>query len=169
VPARGHGLLPAASRCGPAALLDALDRLCPESAGAPQELRQAVREVVEEAAPLQLAVLDRNALLARFEGDKELIVEVTRLFPQDCEKHMANAGKALALRDADGLGYALHSLRGMFTNLAADAARDAVAKLENIDVRGAPPETMEAAYAALEDAVKALNARLAGINDELAA
>jgi hypothetical protein len=57
----------------------------------------------------------------------------------------------------------------MFTNLAADAARDAVAKLENIDVRGAPPETMEAAYAALEDAVKALNARLAGINDELAA
>ena len=139
----------------PAALLEALERVCPEAAG--------------EAPPVQSLVLDRNTLLARFDGDRELLAEVTKLFPRDCEKHMTSARKAVAQHDADALRFAVHSLHGMFTNLEAYAARDAAATLGSIDLRAAPTGTAEAAYAALEDAVKALNARLAGIADDLAA
>ena len=139
----------------PAALLEALDRVCPEAGG--------------EAPPVQSLVLDRNTLLARFDGDRELLAEVTKLFPRDCEKHMTSARKAVAQHDADALRFAVHSLHGMFTNLEAYAARDAAATLGSIDLRAVPTGTAEAAYAALEDAVKALNARLAGIADDLAA
>jgi CheY-like chemotaxis protein len=150
----------------PAALLEAMDRLCPDSVsgGAGAHL-----ELPEPAGGAQSYVLDRNRLLARFDGDRELLAEVTKLFPQDCTKHMANARKAIALRDASALRFAVHSLRGMFTNLAAHAARDAVEKLGAIVFKAAQPGSVEAAYAALEDAVRALDARLAIINDELAA
>jgi signal transduction histidine kinase/DNA-binding response OmpR family regulator len=152
----------------PAALLEAMDRLCPDATG-PGGQDQEAQETRAEVLPLQTAVLDPNMLLARFEGDRELLAEVTKLFPADCEKHMANARNAIALGDAAALHFAVHSLSGMFTNLAAYPARDAAAKLGSVDLRAAPPGTAEAAYTVLEDAVRALNARLAVINDELAA
>jgi signal transduction histidine kinase len=150
----------------PAALLEAMDRLCPETADCKAGPWQ---QTPEPAEGTQSPVLDRSTLLARFDGDTELLVEVTRLFPRDCEKHMANARNAIAARDASALNFAVHSLRGMFTNLAAHAARDAVVNLASIDLAATPPAIAEAAYLALEEAVKALNARLAVITDELAA
>jgi signal transduction histidine kinase len=153
----------------PAALLEVMDRLCPDAAGSGSGHGQEAQETRAEVLPLQSAVLDPNMLLARFEGDRELLAEVTKLFPADCEKHMANARNAVARSDATALHYAVHSLSGMFMNLAAYPARDAAAKLGSIDLLASPPGTAEAAYVALEDAVRALNARLAVINDELAA
>lgn len=140
-----------------AALLKAIDRVYPGSQGP------------EDAVSGEPAVLDRGALLEHVDGDRQLLAEVTRLFLRDCDAHLERARNAVAVRDTAELGFALHCLRGMFSNLAANAAQDAAARLQGIDLAGASPGTAEAAYSALEGAVRTLRASLAGVNDELAA
>ena len=151
----------------PAALMEAIEKVCPQTAQ-PETAREE-RPPAPQASDQSPAVLDPGALLARFDGDRELIAEVLKLFPLDCRKHMANARQAVAQRDAARLRVALHSLRGMFANVAADAAVDAVTRLARIDLGSEPAGAPEAAYVALEVAVAALTAKLERIDHELAA
>jgi signal transduction histidine kinase/HPt (histidine-containing phosphotransfer) domain-containing protein len=143
----------------PAALLETIGRLCPRAAEGAE---------ATTAAPAEPVVLDREALLDRVEGDVALLAEVTRLFLRDCGPLMERVRGAVACRDRDGLAFAVHSLRGMFRNLAADSAQETAARLERIDL-DAHPARAEALCAALEQAVQALQARLAELGDEVAA
>jgi signal transduction histidine kinase/HPt (histidine-containing phosphotransfer) domain-containing protein len=139
----------------PASLLDAIERFG----------REPARPAAPAAAP---TVLDERELLERVEGDRELLAELTRLFVRDSGKLMAGTRDAITRRDAAGLGSALHALRGMFANLAAGSAQQAAAKLQALDLEAEPPAA-EQAYAALEEEVRALTARLAGMSGRIAA
>jgi two-component system, sensor histidine kinase and response regulator len=136
----------------PATLLEAIERL----------------QVAAASRAADAPVLDRGALLERVAGDHELLSEVTGMFLRDAPRLVAGARDALARRDRDAFGYAVHTLRGMLRNFSAAAAEDAAAKLQAMDpVRDAA--RAEAACQALEREIQRLRAELAGMAKEIVA
>lgn len=103
----------------------------------------------ETTDPLVDAVIDRAAVLERFEGDIELVREVAELFVADCPHRLDAMREALTAGDAEALQRAAHSLRGSVSNFSAADAVEAAGRLETIgregDLTNAP-----AACAALE-------------------
>ena len=99
--------------------------------------------------PLGDAIIDRAALLDRFEGDLTLVGEVAGLFLEDCPGRLDAVREALAAGDAEALESAAHSLKGSVSNFAGSAAVEAALRLETMgrdgDLTDAP-----AACAALE-------------------
>jgi two-component system, sensor histidine kinase and response regulator len=139
----------------PAMLLEAVERLQSDSAGRSQSGRA------------DKVVLDRAALLDRVDGDMQLLGEVTGLFLQSCGELMASAREAMASGNTGGFAHDMHTLRGMFRSLSADAAQEAAGKLEELDLKK-EREKADATYALLEQEVQALKAELSGLTDETA-
>ncbi len=137
----------------PATLLEAIERLHLASSGR-TKLAQAKK-----------FVLDRATLLDRVDGDVQLLGEITKLFLQECEPLMASAREAMKTGNAGRFAYDIHTLRGMFRSLSANAAQEAAGKLEELDlVKNL--EKVQAAYALLEKEAQALKAELGGMIDK---
>jgi CheY-like chemotaxis protein/HPt (histidine-containing phosphotransfer) domain-containing protein len=143
----------------PAVLLEAIGRL---------QLAPAPRAAPAPAASGTDAALEQAALLEFIDGDMELLGEVARLFQRDAGALMARAREAIACRDAAALGFALHSLRGMLRNLAANAAQETAGQLQNVDLDAEPARARDL-LAGLEDQVRALEGRLAVMTRQRAA
>jgi CheY-like chemotaxis protein len=105
-------------------------------------------------------VLDHAALLERVDGDIALLDEMVGAFRRDCGRLMSGAHDAIARRDAGALAYALHTLCGMFRNLSADAAQEAVSETQKLDLEN-DLEGVRLRFSALENEVRLLNSRLA--------
>jgi two-component system sensor histidine kinase/response regulator len=75
-------------------------------------------------------IIDRAAILDRFEGDVELIQEVAALFVEDCPRRVGTMRDALQRCDLQALQSVAHSLRGSVGNFAAAAAFAAAQHLE---------------------------------------
>jgi CheY-like chemotaxis protein len=137
----------------PAMLLEAIERLHFVCSG-PSKSAQAKK-----------SVLDRAALLDRVDGDMQLLGEITKLFLQECGPLMTSAREAMKNGNASQFAYDVHTLRGMFRNLAATAAQEAAGKLEELDwVKDR--EKVQAAYVLLEQEAQALKAELGGMIDK---
>jgi two-component system, sensor histidine kinase and response regulator len=140
----------------PATLLEAIQRLKVISAASPA------------AAGGEAAVLDRDALLERVNGDHELLSEVTGMLLRDAPRLIAEVREALVRRDRDAFGYAAHTLRGMLRNFSAGAAEEAAARLQALDA-SRDGARAEAACQALETELQRLSAELAGMTKEMVA
>jgi HPt (histidine-containing phosphotransfer) domain-containing protein len=92
-------------------------------------------------------VIDRAAVLDRFEGDLELLHEVATLFLEDCPRRLDAVREALAHRDCAALEGAAHSIKGSVGNFAAAAAFAVALRLERMgrdgDLRHAPEACAE--------------------------
>ncbi len=92
-------------------------------------------------------VIDRAAVLDRFEGDLELLHEVAALFLEDCPRRLDAVRAALAHRDCAALECAAHSIKGSVGNFAAAAAFEVALSLERMardgDLRHAPEACAE--------------------------
>ena len=156
----------------PASLLEAIERFYvePDESAGPSRAalkNDPLHEPVSPTAP-EPQVLDQVALMERIDGDIELLGDLTRLFLRDCTRLMAGAREAIAQRDAAALGVAMHSLRGMFLNLAAASAQEVASMLQEIDLETEQAKAEEL-HAMLEDEVRSLEAKLAGMSGQLAA
>jgi PAS domain S-box-containing protein len=120
------------------------------------------------AAQPARAVLDRAALLDRVDGDMELLKEMASLCARDCGELLAGARDAIARGDASRLGYTLHTMRGIFRNLSANAALEVLESLQAVELGGEPARA-EAACALLEKQVSLLDTELASLTREAAA
>ena len=138
----------------PSSLLAVVARLRKASRRAPR-LRDAGKRV-----------LDHAALLERVDGDRALLNEMIGVFSRDSGRLMSSARDAIARRDARGLACALHTLCGMFRNLSADAAQAAAMRLQESDL-AADPGGAAARFSVLENEIRLLNARLAGLRSML--
>jgi CheY-like chemotaxis protein len=139
----------------PQQLFDAIERLAPPAgveASAPEE------QPAEE-------ILDRDAALARVDGDEELLKDLVVLFLDDCPKLLSEIRVALARCDSTALTRAAHRLKGTVGNFTASAAFEAARRLEMIgrqgDLTGA-----EKAFAALEEEIERLKLALAALAKE---
>jgi PAS domain S-box-containing protein len=89
------------------------------------------RAIVSVSPPLPEPV-DRIAFLERLGGDEELMVDVIRLFLEDCPQRLVDIKAAVDQRDAERLRTAAHALKGAAANLSAGALFQAAATLERI-------------------------------------
>jgi hypothetical protein len=130
----------------PATLLEAIKQLPPDSAR-------------PRGRPVERVVLDRIALMERVDGDVRLLAEISATFPDACARIMARAREAMQTGDAQGFAREIHTLHGMFRNLAAIAAEEEARRLEDLD----PVEDREQAetiYASLKREAQALASEL---------
>jgi CheY-like chemotaxis protein len=102
---------------------------------------------------------DEDALLTRVQGDTVLMMNVIRIFLEDCPARLADINAAVAARDAIALRAAAHALKGAAGNLAAVGLFEAAQVLERV----AAEDRMDAAEAAR----RRLSAEAANVMDIL--
>lgn len=78
------------------------------------------------------SVISHSALVAQFDGDDALLVEVAELFLSDYPRQLADIRSAIERDDAPGVEMAAHTLKGAVSNFAASAAREAAGRLETL-------------------------------------
>src|SRR5262249_35531061 len=83
--------------------------------------------------------LDRAAVLARVDGDEELLREVVALFLEDYPRVLAEVRDAIARGDAALLQRAAHTLKGSVGNFDAADCQEAALTLGLLGRSGHPP------------------------------
>ena len=90
---------------------------------------------------------DRDAALARIDGDQQLLEEVIDVFRHDAVLRMERIRIAVAEKNAKILEHTAHSLKGASAALGGDPMADAASRLEEIarkgDFRAAPGAVSE--------------------------
>jgi signal transduction histidine kinase/DNA-binding response OmpR family regulator len=108
------------------------------------------------------AAFDRDALLARCEGDLDLLREVASIFLEESPRLLDNVASAVRAGDAGRLRAAAHALRGSLAYFGASAATAGARRLEELDASGAPAD-VPALHRDLVEQVDRLRAALASV------
>ncbi len=124
-----------------------------------QATERAMASANADEAPPPL-IIDKTAVLERFEGDAELLGEIVQLFLEDCPRRLAEMREALRRGDRDALQRTAHSLKGSVGNFNAEAAVAAALRLELMSPAG-DVALLDEACAALEREVARLATALA--------
>jgi two-component system sensor histidine kinase/response regulator len=106
--------------------------------------------------------LDVPDLLARLDGDHELLEELATVFLGDYPARFAAIRSAVEQRDAGALQAAVHALRGSAATFGAPDAADAAERLESMGRRG-DLNGVEAAFTNLTVRMTQLTGELAGL------
>lgn len=124
-----------------------------------------VTEMTADTTTETDAIVDRTAVVERFEGDVALMREIADLFLDACPERLQAVRIAVAHRDSKALQFAAHSLKGAVSNFAATLAVAAALRLEimgrNGDLTGA-----DSAYAALEEVLERLCGELRHLKED---
>ncbi|MCS6859992.1 MAG: response regulator [Abditibacteriales bacterium] len=124
----------------------------------------------EASPPAPQDIIDRAAILARVDGNVELLREIVSLFLNDCPRLMNEVHQAAARRDGQALERAAHALKSAVSLFNAEAAFEAALRLETIahDVEvGAPASPcVEEAIRTLEEAIERLKSALTLLGKE---
>jgi two-component system, sensor histidine kinase and response regulator len=107
-------------------------------------------------------MLELSTLLARFEGDRELMGELATIFLEDYPARLAAVQSAVEQRDAVALQGAAHALKGSAGNFGAQAAVEAALRLETMGRQGELTE-IESAFAELERTMTQFTGELAAL------
>jgi CheY-like chemotaxis protein/HPt (histidine-containing phosphotransfer) domain-containing protein len=134
-------------------LFQAIERLVPTSAVVKE------RAAAEKPAPLRI---DKAALLARVDGDEELLREIVEMFREDCPRMLADIRDAITRGDAARLHRTAHTFKGCASNFAAQSVAETARQLEEM---GRQQNLAEAArtYTTLADLAQQLQQGLTGL------
>jgi len=127
-----------------------------DGAGAPQAPDRARTDDAPDIKP----AVNMEALVARYEGDLDLMARVVEIYLRDAARLGPEMRAALAHKDARALELAAHRLRGTLVELSAAEATEAALHLEQLARRGALDEVAEA-LTQLECAMTRLGRELA--------
>jgi PAS domain S-box-containing protein len=92
-------------------------------------------------------VFNRRALLARLDGDSDLLSELIQIFSEDCGNQIDLMREAFAARDATKLARCGHTLKGSALNVEAGDIADAARTLESF----ASTQDWESAAVSIDD------------------
>ena len=112
-------------------------------------------------------VIDETTLMAQFENDQELLIEVAELFLADYPRQLDAIRQGIAERSATDVEIAAHTLKGAVSNFAASPARKAAAELERIGREQSLAEADEA-YRMLLAEMRRLDGALRGLISQAA-
>jgi HPt (histidine-containing phosphotransfer) domain-containing protein len=104
--------------------------------------------------------VDWSALLARVEGDTELLRALVKLFVQECPLRLGAISLAIERNDPQSLECAAHRLKGGLVLFGAAAAVEASRQLEGIG-RAKKLEEAGEVFSLLQDETQRLLAELA--------
>jgi CheY-like chemotaxis protein len=111
------------------------------------------------------AVFDRQAVLERVDGDKELLQEIVDLFLAEAPELLSTIRESIACRDSITLEHVAHSLKGTVSSLGAGAAREAALRLEIVG-RSGDLQNAEVARVELEREITSLMRALANFTEK---
>jgi signal transduction histidine kinase/DNA-binding response OmpR family regulator len=77
-----------------------------------------------------------DLVLARVGGDRQLLVEISKLFVDDAPRHLGRIRQAIDDGDAESLRRAAHALKGAAANFEADGVVSAARSLEDLGRAG---------------------------------
>jgi two-component system, sensor histidine kinase and response regulator len=80
--------------------------------------------------------IDRAALMERLGGDTQLLIDVVRVFLDDCPLRLAAIKAAVDSRNPELIRTTAHALKGAAANLSAQGLFEAAAMLERLGVEG---------------------------------
>ena len=103
--------------------------------------------------------MDLNAVLERFDGDRDVLQEVVQLYLDEYPSIIADVRKAIGSGDAAALQHSAHTLKGSVSNFSPVAAAR-VFELEKLGKSGTT-NGAQAFLAAAEQTLKDLSAELA--------
>jgi two-component system sensor histidine kinase/response regulator len=86
--------------------------------------------IIGDPADATRGVIDIQELLQRVDGDRDLLLEVARMFLEDVPLLMENVRQSASTRDARALERAAHALKGACANFSAAGAVSAASVLE---------------------------------------
>jgi HPt (histidine-containing phosphotransfer) domain-containing protein len=133
----------------------------------PRLMFAAVEEqaAADAATPARAAnerrAVNRQELLDRLGGDEKLLVDVARIFLEDCPRQLDAIRQAIDAKLVDRVRAAAHALKGSAGNLSASALFEAARTLEHL------AEQQEAS--AIRAAWQAVDAEAARVLAELSA
>jgi signal transduction histidine kinase/DNA-binding response OmpR family regulator len=110
--------------------------------------------------------IDRASMLARVEGDTELLLEMAALFLEDCPKQMLAIREAVISHDGPAMERAAHTLKGAVGNFVTQGAFDTALQLEMLARKG-DLSRAEETYLALQAHIEQVSAELETITREL--
>jgi two-component system, sensor histidine kinase and response regulator len=110
---------------------------------------------------------DRGTILARVEGDRDLLQEIVTLFLEETPGLLSEIRAAIARRNGAELAVAAHTLKGSVANFDAKRASDEVLKLEAIGKSGDLAAAQQT-YDELEREIDRLVAALRALAQETA-
>ncbi len=88
-------------------------------------------------------MLDFESILADFDGDKSLMVEIFRLFIEESVQQRGRMHSAIAAGDSAGLESAAHSLKGSVGYFKVDKLSELAYSLEKLGAEGATADAAE--------------------------
>ena len=94
----------------------------------------SMAQIAAEPSAAVPEVMDRQAALARLEGDRELLGEMASLFLEDCDPALRRIRRAIKRLDSRSAALEAHALKGSLASLAATEARRTAAELEALAV-----------------------------------
>jgi CheY-like chemotaxis protein len=130
-----------------------------------EDLIQMVEGFSGQEGPLDMTgfqkqpVLDWKLALSRVDGDENLLMDLARLFCDECERMIASVREASERKDSTGLERAAHSLKGSVAAFGALGAFDAALKVERLG-RSGEAIGMDELVGTLEAEVNQLKAAL---------
>jgi HPt (histidine-containing phosphotransfer) domain-containing protein len=77
-------------------------------------------------------LIDREEMLARVDGDLELLCELVGIFLDDCPRLMAQIESAVTQGDGDALERSAHALKGSVSNFTTKSPYEAAFRLETM-------------------------------------
>jgi two-component system sensor histidine kinase/response regulator len=116
---------------------------------------------------IDIAVFDEKAAIDYVDGDMELLGRVTGIFLSEYPKRLEQIRKSILDRDARGLEFAAHTLKGSAANLFAQNVVEQAAKLEDMG-RDGLFDGAEEILATLEKETGQLRHRLSTYHAEFA-
>jgi len=121
--------------------MGAIGRLVPGAAGVGPEAPAPEGAAQESDAP---PGIDRDGLMARFDGDLELLQEAADIFFRNYPKQMDQLRDAIRRGDAEGVERAAHTIKGAVGNFGGLAAAEAAWKVEKLGHNRSLHEALEA-------------------------
>jgi HPt (histidine-containing phosphotransfer) domain-containing protein len=155
------GVLPPAEFAERLARLRATLGLADEMSAAAAADPLAAAPAANPAASAARSPVDMAAILARFDGDIELVERLIAIYRQDRFPWMSRALGALVQQDTQALVFAAHRLHGLLSHFDGSSAAQTAGQFENF-ARQADFAAAQTAFGELETDLAVLDAALAG-------
>jgi two-component system sensor histidine kinase/response regulator len=104
---------------------------------------------------MSTAIIDMTELLARVEDDRELMRDLLLIFKEEFPRYVQALRDAVNSMDGEKVESTAHALKGMLSNLAANPAAAAAARLEQFG-RNREVSKFQEAFASFEEIGKEL-------------
>jgi HPt (histidine-containing phosphotransfer) domain-containing protein len=122
-------------------------------------IEAAIPSPISTVAKPGKEVFNKAEILARLNGDEDLLAEAASLFLQNCSQYLDRIRRAIAEDNPKSLEFAAHALKGSVANFGAE---DAVRAAHQLESMGRQEDLQHS-----QDALQSLEAEIENVRNSL--